>query len=368
MSFHNKQGLENIFPIAKLLSENESNEITLLDLRSMYAQPISNLEIPKNIKVIKDRSIFKNIRNLNKLNKLIFLFSKFLKIKYFGTYFDVYIFSPGGFYEGRLTKKFRNNSKKTYFIEAGAKIYLFLNSQKELQPKKTFLDNVNGYFTTGESPKIKLETFTNKKSVIFNYGVPRYANIVGSYKTSNNYQSQQINNLLFLTSAASYHKVDWESSWQAKIIEEIINSSLLDSYILNVKVHPRDNFSDYKKYKNLKNVNILNATDIESDIRNNHCIISGPSSSIHEVSFLGRIYTVIWPFDNYKNEYLSSESLVKNVDELFEKISKLKNDLNYQSNLFDMQLLGAQKFINIDSDSSAKKIIEHIIKENKKRN
>lgn len=171
-----------------------------------------------------------------------------------------------------------------------------------------------------------------------------------------------------MTSAASYHKVDWESSWQSKIIEEIINSSLSDNYILNIKVHPRDNFGDYEKYKSLKNVNILHETDIESDIRENHCIISGPSSSIHEVSLIGRIYAVIWPFDDYKNEYLSPESLVKNVDELFKKISKLNNDLNYQRNLFDMQLLGAQKFINIDSDLSAKNIIAHIIKENNERN
>jgi hypothetical protein len=33
-----------------------------------------------------------------------------------------------------------------------------------------------------------------------------------------------------------------------------------------------------------------------------------------------------------------------------------------------MQLLGAQKFINIDSDLSAKNIIAHIIKENNERN
>jgi len=77
MSFHNKQGMDNILPIAEKLCEDNKNEITLLDLRSTYSQLSSNLEVSENILVNKDTSIFKNIRNLNKISKLIYIFSKF---------------------------------------------------------------------------------------------------------------------------------------------------------------------------------------------------------------------------------------------------------------------------------------------------
>ena len=99
-----------------------------------------------------------------------------------------------------------------------------------------------------------------------------------------------------------------------------MNSSITDKYVLNIKVHPRDNFEKYKQYENVRNVNILSGSDIETDIKDSDCVISGPSSSIHEVALLGKIYTVLWPFDNYENEYLSNESLVKNIEDLNHKI------------------------------------------------
>lgn len=367
MSFHNNQGMDNIIPIAESLSKDSKYEITMLDLRSLYSQQLSEIKISDNISVVKEKSIFTNIRNLKKPSKLLFLFTKFFTIRKYEQEYDIYIFSPGGFYEGLLSKKFNKKFKNTYFIEAGVKIYLYLDSQEDLKPKNKFLKNVSGYFTTGENPKNKIENFINQKNSIYNFGVPRYSEMVTKHKISESYKSQNIRNLLYLTSAASYHNIKWEDSWQTKIISEIVNSALTEKYILNIKIHPRDDYEKYKNYEGLKNVNILHETDIEIDVENNDCIISGPSSSVHEVPFLGKVYTLLWPFDDYENEYLSSESLVKNVEDLNRRISKLDNDLTFQNKLFSIQLLEAQKFINIDSDFSTKNIIEHIINENRER-
>tara|TARA_B100002019_G_scaffold285593_1_gene294782 strand:+ start:6133 stop:7236 length:1104 start_codon:yes stop_codon:yes gene_type:complete len=367
MSFHNNQGMENITPIAESLSRDGESDVTLLDLRSLYAQSSSELKVSKNISIFKEKSIFKNTRKLNKLSKLVFLFTKAFTIRNYGDKYDIYIFSPGGFYEGLIAKKFSNKNKNTYFIEAGVKIYLYLDSQKDLEPKSNFLKNISGYFTTGESPKNKLKNFVNQKNIIHNFGVPRYSEIISKHKSSKPRKTQNIRNLLYLTSAASYHNIDWEDSWQAKTISEIVNSVITEKYIFNIKVHPRDDFDKYKQYEGVKNVNVLYETDIEVDIKNNDCIISGPSSSIHEVSFLGKIYTILWPFDNYQNDYLNGESLVKNIEDLNCRISNLDNDFTFQNNLFLNQLSEAQKFINIDSDSSTKNIIQHIINENRER-
>ena len=214
MSFHNNQGMDNIIPIAESLSRDGENEITLLDLRSIYSQSSSEIKIFNNISIVKEKSIFKNIRSLNKLSKLLLLFTKFFAIKKYRDQYDIYIFSPGGFYEGLLSKEFNNKFKNTYFIEAGTKIYLYLDSQKDLEPKSKFLKNISAYFTTGESPKMKLENFTNHKNIIYNFGVPRYSEIISTHKVSKSYKSQKISDILYLTSAASYHNIDWEDSWQ----------------------------------------------------------------------------------------------------------------------------------------------------------
>ena len=60
------------------LSSNDKNIITIFDLRSMYAQSLSELKITDNVSVIQEKSIFNNIRNLNKINKFIFLITNFL--------------------------------------------------------------------------------------------------------------------------------------------------------------------------------------------------------------------------------------------------------------------------------------------------
>ena len=49
MSFHNNQGMENITPIAESLSRDGESDVTLLDLRSLYAQSSSELKVSKNI-------------------------------------------------------------------------------------------------------------------------------------------------------------------------------------------------------------------------------------------------------------------------------------------------------------------------------
>ena len=134
--------------------------------------------------------------------------------------------------------------------------------------------------------------------------------------------------------------------------------SYSSNIIENVKYTSRDtNGNEYT----------ITALKGEIDIKDSDCVISGPSSSIHEVALLWKIYTVLWPFDDYENEYLSNDSIIKNIEDLNHKILKLNNDLSYQNSLFSQQLIEAQKFINIDSDSSTKNIIQHIISENIER-
>ena len=361
MSFHNQQGMENILPIAQKLCENELNEVSLLDLRELYGQPKISFQNLNNIFVKSENSIYKNIRNLTKINKAVFTFTKIVNIRNYANQFDKFIFSPGGFYEGLIAKSFVKNNKKTFFIEAGVKIYLFLKSQKSLQPKNNFLNNVTEYFTTGEITKDNLENFTSEQNKIFNLGVPRYSKIVSIHKNLKPFNPKQIKHLLFLTSASKYHEMRWEEKWQKTIIEDLVNSPLIDGFVLNIKVHPRDDNNNYKKFEQKKNVNILYNTNIEADILQNDCIISGPSTSIHEASLLGKVYITLWPFDKYENEYMPKVSTSENVPELISKIKQLNKDDSLQKEVYSTQLSLANKFINIDSDLSVKNIIEHII-------
>ena len=67
LSFHNQQGMNNIIPIAEELRENILNEVALLDLSPAYSQPENNISSLKNISLIVENSIYKNVRNIMKL-------------------------------------------------------------------------------------------------------------------------------------------------------------------------------------------------------------------------------------------------------------------------------------------------------------
>ena len=99
---------------------------------------------------------------------------------------------------------------------------------------------------------------------------------------------------------------------------------MIDGFVLNIKVHPRDDNNNYKIFEQKKNVNILYNTNIEDDILQNDCIISGPSTSIHEASLLGKVYITLWPFDKYENEYMPKVSASENVPELISKIKQFQ--------------------------------------------
>ena len=366
ISFHNSQGYSNVYPIAESLS-NKGFYVTLLDLTGLYGQSIKEIENSQNLNIIKENSIFSNVRNLNKLQKLCFFIINYLKLNKLSKDFDAYIFSPGGFMEGLIAKKFKKDNKRNYFVEAGVKIYLFLSSQNELKPQSKFLDHVDAYFTTGDLPKRKLNKFINSESKIYNYGVPRYSTLTSQFNSKINFEPKKINSILFLTSAPGYHQVKWEDEWQKDLIKSLLNSSLIKDFIVNIKVHPRDEYKNYEEYQNLDNVNILFDTNIEKDILKNDCILSGPSTSIHESSFMKRLYLTIWPFDKINNEYMLEESNTLSLEELINKIYFLDKNLKNQVDLYNLQLDLAKNYINIDSVSSTKNIIKHIINENKER-
>jgi len=101
ISFHNKEGYENIIPVADYLKKKDFS-ITLLDLCPYYLQDSNNNNFFKKAKLnlfFKDKN---NHRNLSKIRKVIFYIQLIaLNYKLFKAY-DCYLFSPGGFIEGQI--------------------------------------------------------------------------------------------------------------------------------------------------------------------------------------------------------------------------------------------------------------------------
>lgn len=356
---HNHQGYLNIKPLIDKAIQDEMDYV-LLDLTSLYGQ--KKLPVLDREKYIFEQSkIYRNIRNLNNLNKLIYKIFSFNKLRFYSEKYDILIFSPGGFYEGMLSNLMFKMGKQTYFIEAGIKIYLFLDSQKELEPKPNFLSNINNYFCSGELSKKMLKSFVGDEGTkIINYGVPRYQKLVSNKRS---FSPGTIKELLFLTSASEYHRMQWEHDWQIDFLEELVKKLEDREFILKIKVHPRDASENYLKYQNRKNVSILDDTDIDQDILQSDIILAGPSTSLHESSFFGKIYLSIWPLGN-EGGYFIEESHSSNVDELMDSLYDLNSDYKRQKEIYDLQHQLALKYIHSETDNSASNIYQHIVRQN----
>tara|TARA_Y100001970_G_scaffold292648_1_gene434832 strand:+ start:257 stop:1351 length:1095 start_codon:yes stop_codon:yes gene_type:complete len=357
ISYHNKEGYENIIPVANYL-KNKNFSVKLLDLCSFYIQDSNNLDSFEKVKinlVFKDRS---NYRNLSKIRKIIFYIQLItLNYKLLSSY-DCYLFSPGGFIEGQIAKKFKNKKKHTFFIEGGLRAVLFANypDKPKSKIKDSFLNDISRHYVSGEeNKKIILNNFqniTSKSEKIKCFGVPRYNNLVDR---KNEYRYKEIKNVLYLTTAAEYHDYkilqEWHDS-EMKILKSLIENS---SYNYRIRVHPRDNLDKYKEFS-VNNITSAKENSLYTDVSWCDIVVTIPSSTFFEINYFGKPFLILWPFD-YNTEVFHPD--ITSIESLEKKLNKL--DKKELTNKFKKQKTYSDSFVNPKSSEASKLIAEDII-------
>ena len=357
ISYHNKQGYENIIPVAKYL-KSKSFDVELLDLCSFYIQKSINSDsfVRTKINLIIKNS--HNYRNLSKLKKIIFYFQLItLNSKLLNNY-DGYLFSPGGFIEGQISKILKKNSKHTFFIEGGLRTIFFVDypDKKENKLNNYFLNHVSRHYVSGvENKNIILNKFPNTPYLsekIKNFGVPRYE----SFTTENiDYKYKDIKNVLYLTTAAKYHNYIKLQSWhddEMKILNKTIMNS---SYNYRIRVHPRD---DLKNYSEFSEFNITSGIkkSLKEDIGWSDIVVTIPSSTVFEVNKYGKPYLILWPF-KYNTEVFNPD--IKSLKTIEIELNKLNEEELYEK--FEQQKFYSINFVSPESYKSSELIAEDII-------
>jgi len=357
ISFHNKEGYENIIPVADYLKKKDFS-ITLLDLCPFYLQDSNNNNFFKKAKLnlfFKDKN---NHRNLSKIRKVIFYIQLInLNYKLFRAH-DCYLFSPGGFIEGQIAKNFKKKEKHTFFIEGGLRAVLLADYPDKPKNKisHSFLNDISRHYVSGEENKeIILNNLQNTSTLskkIQAFGVPRYKNLVTG-KT--NYEYKKIKNVLYLTTAAEYHDYiilqEWHDS-EMKILKKLIKNS---SYNYRLRVHPRDNI---EKYKDFSETNITSALDksLYADVNWSDIVVTIPSSTFFEINYFGKPFLILWPFNHitevFRPDVTSLISLEKKLNSLNKKELSKK---------FIDQRTYSDSFVSLNSSESSKLIAEDII-------
>ena len=357
ISYHNKQGYENIISVARYLKSKSFN-IELLDLCSFYIQQSidsDNFARTQMNLVIKNKN---NYRNLSKLKKIIFYIQLItLNSNLFKNY-DGYLFSPGGFIEGQIAKILKKNKKPTFFIEGGLRTILFVDypDKTESTLNNSFLNHVSRHYVSGvENKNIILNKFPDRPYLsekIIASGVPRYEN----YITENiDHEYKDIENVLYLTTAASYHNYVKLQTWhddEMKILNKIIGNS---SYNFRIRIHPRDDLNNYSEFSNL-NISSSITKSLKEDVEWSDVVVTIPSSTVFEVNRFGKPYLILWPF-KYNTEVFNPD--MKSLKSIEDVLNKLNAEGLYEK--LEQQKTYSKNFVSQESYKSSELISEDMI-------
>ena len=357
ITYHNQQGYENIISVAKYL-ESKNFDIVLIDLCSFYFQESINTDsfVRNKINLIIKNN--QNYRSLSSFKKLVFYLQLTILNTNLLNNFDCYLFSPGGFIEGQISKIFKKKNKHTFFIEGGLRTILFVDYPDKAESKLnySFLNHVSRHYVSGiENKNIILNSFTSTSNLsekIKNFGVPRYES---STRDNINYKFQEIKNVLYLTTAAQYHNYKKLQEWhndEMKILKKLIMTS---SYNYRIRIHPRDDLNNYCEFAK-SNISSSAKNSLKEDVNWSDIVVTIPSSTVFEVNNYGKPYLILWPY-NYNTDVFNPD--IESLESLEKELRKLNEKELCEK--FEVQKFYNKNFIDINSNKSSKLIGEDII-------
>ncbi|WP_378186036.1 hypothetical protein ACE939_13070 [Aquimarina sp. W85] len=355
----NQEHVLNMLPVVEELKK-KGFKCVFINTSSTYHQKLYFFnEKPINIDAL---SLKKSFYKLTGLERIKFLFSIKANIKELTENYDFFVFGNDGAVQRLVTYYALERSKpsilildgliseysfkfwdvirysnqkfedlKEYFYKTFSKNLSIMFSGKKWNP---FLPSIIGsskvseIYTIGEHSKSVLESYKNKQTTIYSYGLPRMSN---HFHKEEDESLEMINNsICFITSAYKWHGLSYYDANQHKDIRLIISiiSKLSPSNIIKlyIKLHPRESIEDYEIYKAHKNVCLVVNESMSESFKKYNLFLSNMSTAIVEGNIRGIIVHSMmlnFPYWKFKESFLGHENIQKifKVEDL-EKVIK----------------------------------------------
>jgi len=334
----NKQGVENIQPIAVAVKKMIDAEVIYLNMDGIYHQDCYSLL--KNEKILDVGIRLKSplvLMNIIKKMWSIYYCIKNIKIE---EEFNYVIISGIGIIEYYLLKKMKNKYKnlKVFFIQDSILLYpekyILMKKIRKIFYGFREKDNVCDYiFVSGELTKeTKIIDGVERNKIIVS-GNPRFSTLFVPQEQK--IESRKIQ-FLFLTGAFSWHGQNDLENNERSILKEInmLAGRYKETINFNIKVHPRTyDMSFYNELNHINHIYNNKNEDTYSIIKQHHILISAqlPSTLLFESFWLGKMCIFYENKNKYimgnVNKFRENVFTVKSIEEL-EKIIKgiIKND------------------------------------------
>jgi hypothetical protein len=244
-----------------------------------------------------------------------------------------------------------NLSKKTSVLFSNSKLSPFM-------PSIIGAANVNVIFTIGTHSKQVLNKYANPNTKIYAHGLPRMSieNCTPSEKSIQN-------SICYFTGAYKWHGLFSYDKYQHQDIQMIIKclkEKKNDNIKLYLRIHPREDRADYKRYLEEHNVYFDTTETAEEALTTYGLLLTQISTVIVQgLSMKRAVYSMVinFPLWKVKNSFINNESVrkirdLKSLNSIIERESPKnsgKNELN------------AHEFISRTTSNSTKLIANTII-------
>lgn len=366
----NETHVDNMLPIAKLLTEKYDVEVYFLDAQKIYKQNIYSKDFAFNIIEINISS-YKAFPLLNFIEKIkiINLFKKeFRKINIdefqgfiigndgalqralmaYSVELQTFLVLDGiisdysfSFFDVLKFSKHKISDNKDYLRR---KIKFMLNIVFHKLPFNYYLPSdvgnsqVDRIYVISEYVKnILTKQKVNRKKIIVS-GMPRYE-FLQKLKYKSNNKNQSIVNLLLITQGYSWHNEFENDTYQHLEIKKLINTvnelnKTEKKFNLRIRLHPRDNIENYQYI----NDNMIEKSNINiyDSLQNSDVILGFNSTVLLEAMHIGKKVIVLMTSGQYwrfKRSFINDNRFVKVFSQIelktsLEKMKVVNSSMN----------------------------------------
>lgn len=218
---------------------------------------------------------------------------------------DVFLYSK----DNRL-KDFKDYFK--YNINKNISVFLAGSVLSPYFPSIIGSSNVDRIYTIGKHSKFVLDRYRHRKTKVLSFGLPRMAN----YFIGEESQIRQKNSICYITSAFKWHGKYNYDKYQHQDIQLILKAlnELNANMKVYIKIHPREDKTDYEKYEKFHNVEIVENEAMEKSLDKYNIFFSNISTAIMEGAIMGiKVYSVMinFPFWKVKRSFIGSNEIEK---------------------------------------------------------